>query len=199
MKRNLSTNGIYIGVGTVFLLLTICFYIILFRNTKSLVILGAAIAFSLLILLLGIILIMLMRNRLLAFSDSLSACIDNIVNGKKDAAVDLESETLLSKINYKLKRLYEIMQNGKIQVQEEKQSIQEMISDISHQVKTPVTNLKMYNSTMLERQLAPEKEREFHKLMESQINKLDFDAGNDKNVPAGDGCDYALCFSSTNL
>ena len=49
-----------------------------------------------------------------------------------------------------------------------------MISDISHQVKTPVTNLKMYNSTLLERQLAPEKEREFHKLMESQIDKLDF-------------------------
>lgn len=174
MKRNLSTNGIYIGVGAVFLLLTICFYIILFRNTENLVILGAAIVFSLLILLLGIILIMLMRSRLLAFLDSLNACIDNIVNGKKDAAFDLESETLLSKINYKLKRLYEIMQNGKIQVQEEKQSIQEMISDISHQVKTPVTNLKMYNSTMLEQQLAPEKEREFHKLMESQINKLDF-------------------------
>ena len=66
------------------------------------------------------------------------------------------------------------MQSGKRQVQEEKQSIQEMISDISHQVKTPLTNLKMYNSTLLERQLAPEKEREFHKLMETQIDKLDF-------------------------
>lgn len=59
-------------------------------------------------------------------------------------------------------------------MQEEKQSIQEIISDISHQVKTPMTNLKMYNSTLLERQLAPEKEQEFHKLMETQINKLDF-------------------------
>jgi signal transduction histidine kinase len=66
------------------------------------------------------------------------------------------------------------MQNGKRQVQEEKQAIQEMISDISHQVKTPVTNLKMYNSTLLERQLTPEKAREFHELMESQIDKLDF-------------------------
>ncbi len=83
---------------------------------------------------------------------------------------DLESETLTGKFNYKLQRLYEIMQNGKEQVQEEKQSIQEMISDISHQVKTPVTNLKMYNSTLLERQLPPEKEREFQKMMGTQIN-----------------------------
>jgi len=41
-------------------------------------------------------------------------------------------------------------------------------------VKTPVTNLKMYNTTLLERQLAPEKTQEFHKLMASQIDKLDF-------------------------
>jgi len=174
MKRDLSTSGIYIGVGAAFFLLTVCFSIIVFCNTESPVIRGTAIAFSLLILLLGILLIILLRNKLLAFSDSLNACIDDIVNGKEDVTFDLESETLTGKFNYKLQRLYEIMQNGKRQVQKEKQSIQEMISDISHQVKTPVTNLKMYNSTLLERQLAPEKEREFHKLMESQIDKLDF-------------------------
>lgn len=167
-------SGIYIGIGTAFVLLTICFHIIVFRNSESPLIRGTAVIFSLLLLMLGVILIFLLRGKLLAFSDSLNACIDNIVNCKEDVTFDLESETLTGKFNYKLQRLYEIMQNGKRQVQEEKQSIQEMISDISHQVKTPVTNLKMYNSTLLERQLAPEKEREFDKLMESQINKLDF-------------------------
>ncbi len=174
MKKSLSTNGIYIGIGAAFTAVTACFLIILFYYTENPVIRGTAIVFSLLILLLGIILIILLRGKLLAFSDSLNACIDNIVNGKENVQFDLESETLTGKFNYKLKRLYEIMRNGRRQVQEEKQSIQEMISDISHQVKTPVTNLKMYNSTLLERQLTPEKEQEFHKLMESQINKLDF-------------------------
>lgn len=174
MKKNLSTNGIYIGVGGAFILFTVCFHIIFFRNTENPVILGTAIVFSLLLLLLGIILIVLLRGKLLAFSDSLNACIDDIVNDKENITFDLESETLIGKFNYKLQRLYEIMQNGRRQMQEEKQSIQEMISDISHQVKTPVTNLKMYNSTLLERQLTQEKEQEFHKLMESQINKLDF-------------------------
>lgn len=162
------------GVGATYILLTSCFHIILFCNTENPMVQGAAILFSLLILLLGIIFITLIKGKLTAFSDSLSTCIDDIVNGKEDVTFDLESETLTSKFNYKLQRLYEIMQNEKRQVQEEKEVIQEMISDISHQVKTPVTNLKMYNSTLLERQLTLEKEREFHKLMESQINKLDF-------------------------
>ena len=174
MKKNLSTSGIYIGVGAAFILLTACFHIIIFRSTENSVIRGTAIAFSLLLLFLGIILILLLRSKLVAFSDSLNTCIDNIVKGKEDVTFDLESETLTGKFNYKLQRLYEIMQNGKRQVQKEKQSIQEMISDISHQVKTPVTNLKMYNSTLLERQLTQEKEQEFHKLMETQISKLDF-------------------------
>jgi signal transduction histidine kinase len=150
------------------------FHTILFYHTENRVILGSAIIFSLLVLLLGIILIGLIKGKLTAFSDSLNACIDDIVTGKEDVTFDLESETLIGKFNYKLQRLYEIMQNGERQVQEEKQSIQEMISDISHQVKTPVTNLKIYNSTLLERQLTPEKAREFHELMESQIDKLDF-------------------------
>lgn len=174
MKKNLSTSGIYMGVGVGFLILTVCFHIILFYNTKSRIIFEVAIVYSLLVLLLGIILIGLIKRKLTAFSDSLNLCMNDIVSGKGDVTFDLESETLTGKFNYKLKRLYEIMQNGKRQVQEEKQSIQEMISDISHQVKTPVTNLKMYNSTLLERQLTPEKVREFHKLMELQIDKLDF-------------------------
>lgn len=147
---------------------------IVFYNTESPLIRAAAIVFSLLLLLLGVSLIVLLRGKLLAFSDSLSACIDKIVNGRENVTFDLEAETLTGKFNYKFKRLYEIMQYGRRQVQEEKQSLQEIISDISHQVKTPVTNLKMYNSTLLERKLAPEKEREFLKLMEAQINKLDF-------------------------
>ncbi|HOO33692.1 MAG TPA: HAMP domain-containing sensor histidine kinase [Thermotogota bacterium] len=174
MNKRLSTNGIYICIGLAFLLLSICFNTIVFCNTDNPIIRGTTLVFSLLFLLLGIVLILLLRDQLLAFSDSLNSCIDNIMNGEETVRFDLESETLMGKFNHKFRRLYEIMQSDRRQVQEEKQALQEMISDISHQVKTPVTNLKMYNATMLEQQLTLEKEREFHRLMASQINKLDF-------------------------
>lgn len=174
MKKSLSTNGLYIGIGVAFTILAICFNAIMFLYTDDRVIRGTAIAFSLLLLLLGIVLILLLRKKLLSFSESLNSCIDDIINGKGNIKFDLESETLTGKFNYKLKRLYEIMERNSGQMKAEKQAIQEMISDISHQVKTPVSNLKMYNSTLLERRLPPEKEREFLALMETQINKLDF-------------------------
>lgn len=161
-------------MGAAFTIITVSFYMVIFRCTKDPVIRCAAIVFSLLLVLIGITVILLLRNKLIAFSVSLNACIDDIVNGKEDVQFDLESETLTGKFNYRLKRLYEIMRRSREQIQEEKRSIQEMVSDISHQVKTPVANLKMYNSTLLERKLPLEKEQEFHELMDSQINKLDF-------------------------
>lgn len=174
MKRNLSTDRLYISIGTAFTVLTACFIIVTFCYSDDWIIRGAATAFSLLCLLLGIMLIMLIRKRLVLFSSSLNNCIDDMINGKTEVIFDLESETLRAKLNYKLKRLYEIMQHNSSQIKAEKQVIQEMISDISHQVKTPVANLKMYNSTLLERHVPLQKQREFHELMETQIDKLDF-------------------------
>ncbi|HHV08722.1 MAG TPA: HAMP domain-containing histidine kinase [Clostridiales bacterium] len=174
MRKSLSAKGIYISIGAAFTVITVCFLIVIFRYTRDPVIRCAVIVFSLLLVLIGITLILLLRSKLLAFSASMNACIDDIVNGKVGVQFDLESETLTGKFNYRLKRLYEIIRRSREQIQEEKRTIQEMVSDISHQVKTPVSNLKMYNATLLERKLPLEKEQEFHKLMESQINKLDF-------------------------
>ena len=174
MKRSLSANRIYAIIGTAFFITCILFHIIIFLNTKSLIIRGSAIVFSLILFLLGILFILLLRNKLILFSDSLSLCIDNILNNTENISFDLESETLQSKFSYKLRRLYETMQNDKRMLEAERKTLQETISDISHQVKTPITNLKMYNDILSTQQLSPEKEREFHKLMESQISKLDF-------------------------
>ena len=52
--------------------------------------------------------------------------------------------------------------------------MQELISDISHQVKTPISNLKMVNATLLEQPMPEEKQREFLQASSSQLEKLDF-------------------------
>ena len=44
-------------------------------------------------------------------------------------------------------RLYQIMQENRRLVDEERQELQTIVSDISHQVKTPVSNLKMATDT----------------------------------------------------
>lgn len=174
MKKTFSIKTIYGSVVTAYLVLTGGFLILMFVRSKDFILRSMAVCFAILIFLLGLLFIRLIRSKLIAFAETLGGCIDDMVNGNKDIAFDFESDTLTAKLGYRLKRLYEILLRNNERIHTEKQTIQEMISDISHQVKTPVANLKMYNSTLLERRLPPEKEQEFLSLMETQISKLDF-------------------------
>ena len=59
-------------------------------------------------------------------------------------------------------------------VAKEKADLQSLLSDISHQTKTPIANLKMLNETMLTRPISEEQRREFLQATGSQLDKLDF-------------------------
>lgn len=49
-----------------------------------------------------------------------------------------------------------------------------MISDISHQLKTPIANITMYNDTILNHDLPAKQQYRFLKIMQKQVEKLDF-------------------------
>ncbi len=51
--------------------------------------------------------------------------------------VDYEAETLLSRISHRLERLYNVMQKTRHMAEGEKEELQSLVSDISHQTKTP--------------------------------------------------------------
>ena len=57
---------------------------------------------------------------------------------------------------------------------QDKQTIQELVSDISHQVKTPTANIRMITDILSEHELSREKQSEFLDLMTVQTSKLDF-------------------------
>ena len=85
-----------------------------------------------------------------------------------------EEENLFYKINHRLVRLYEVMWENRESAAKERADLQELISDISHQVKTPISNLKMVNATLLEQPMPEEKQREFLQASGGQLEKLDF-------------------------
>jgi len=86
----------------------------------------------------------------------------------------VEEESLFYKIEYRLNRLYEVMQENKNSIAQERADLQELISDISHQVKTPIANLKVINSTLLENEVPVQKQKEFLTAQATQLDKLDF-------------------------
>ena len=81
-----------------------------------------------------------------------------------------EEENLFYKIQHRLSRLYEVLRESKSSIAKERADLQELISDISHQVKTPLANLKMLDATLLDQTVPPEKQSEFLVDMDRQLD-----------------------------
>lgn len=114
------------------------------------------------------------QKKLTLFTDSLCRMLDNMIDSTARPEIDYEAETLLARISHRLERLYNIMQKSKNTVAKEKADLQSLLSDISHQTKTPIANLKMLNETMLSRPISEEQRKEFLQATSSQLDKLDF-------------------------
>ena len=79
-----------------------------------------------------------------------------------------------ARVQGKLMQYCDMMKEEGLQNRRDKETIQELVSDISHQVKTPVANIKMFTGILKKNALSEEKREEFLSTLEGQINKLDF-------------------------
>ena len=172
--RKLSINKACVFLG-VFLLLAAGFIsaavYVLTRNTTAV---WYVLLFSLFVLLCVICFVALIRRKLAHFSDAFCAMLDDMLSGAEQPRQAAEEESLFYKINFRLGRLYEVMQENKNSITKEQSDLQELISDISHQVKTPIANLKMINSTLIDQEVPVQKQKEFLAAQTSQLDKLDF-------------------------
>lgn len=120
------------------------------------------------------ILINCLQRNLSEFTDGLCRTLDSMMDGNDRPPFDLEAETLLARISHRLDRLYSVMRENSRRVEEEKSELQALVSDLSHQTKTPIANLKMLNDTLLARQVPDPQRQEFLLAAQSQLDKLDF-------------------------
>lgn len=118
--------------------------------------------------------IFLLRNRFLSFSEKINESLDLFINGGSLETLDTEKDTLSSKIQSKLKKLYEITNSAAEKSNQQKKTVQQLVSDISHQLKTPISNIIIYHNTLLCNELPRKKEIEFLSVMQEQIEKLEF-------------------------
>lgn len=116
----------------------------------------------------------LLRRKLTLFSDLLCQTLDDMMAGESDPVQPYEEESLFYKIQYRMARLYEVMSENRRRIARERAELQELVSDISHQVKTPIANLKMINSTLQEQEVPEQKQREFLSAQAGQLDKLNF-------------------------
>ena len=144
----------------------------LFTRNSATVWLG--LLFILLVFICVALFVAFLRRKLVLFSDRLCETIDNMLDGASVPPQVYEEENLFYKINHRLVRLYEVMRENRESVAKDRADLQELISDISHQVKTPIANLQMVNATLLEQPVTEEKRQEFLQASSGQLEKLDF-------------------------
>ena len=149
--RKLSINKACILLGTLLLLAVGAVCTAVYLLTQNITAVRCVFLFSLFVLLCVIFFVALIRRKLVRFSDAFCGQMDDMLSGDMQPKQMVEEESLFYKINYRLGRLYEVMQENKNSIAKERADLQELISDISHQVKTPIANLKMINNTLLEK------------------------------------------------
>lgn len=172
--NNLSVKRLFLWICIGALLSMVIITLILFVITLEIAVLATGGALILCALLWLFILTQTFAKRLSLFTSDLCQTLDNMIDGDKEPKQTDDSETLFARISYRLTRLYQIMQENRRKVDEERQELQTLVSDISHQVKTPVSNLKMVTDTLLTRSVSEAERIDFIRGIRVQTDKLDF-------------------------
>ena len=172
--RKLSVNKACIFFAVLLLVAMGTVSAALYGLTQNITAVWYVLLFGIFVLVCAVCFMVLVRRKLAMFSDAFCSLMDDMLSGNMQPKQTVEEESLFYKIEYRLNRLYEVMQENKNSIAQERADLQELISDISHQVKTPIANLKMINSTLLENEVPVQKQKEFLTAQATQLDKLDF-------------------------
>lgn len=170
----LSINKACIITGVLLMLISVSMITALYFLTGNQNVILCGLLFTFLVFSCMVFLIALIRRKLILFSDTLCGTLDNMMAGEITPPHIRQEEIIFYKINHRLTRLYEAMRENRNSIAKERADLQELISDISHQVKTPIANLKMVNATLLEQSMPQEKQNEFLIACSGQLDKLEF-------------------------
>ena len=175
IRGKIETDGtVYIKTvyGMVFSMTAII--LLSFFLTKNIAVLWVGLALTVCAALWMLFMVQLLGMRLSNFTSELCQILDDMMNRSQEPENVSDRETIFARIHYRLVRLYNILQESNRKVEAERQELQSLVSDISHQVRTPVSNMKMIVDTLLTKSLEEQEQNEFLKSVRGQINKLDF-------------------------
>ena len=114
-----------------------------------------------------------LKKEVYDFASRLERNLDAVLSGGDLDRVEETEDSLLGKVNEKLMRADHVWKQKERESRESREQIKELISDISHQTRTPIANQKICLE-ILQGQALPEETRYFLEKLEHQTEKLDF-------------------------
>lgn len=107
-------------------------------------------------------------KRLYMFSDM----IEYLIDGRGITAFPAAEDTILSRMQGQLLRLYDILSSYKEREGQLRRQLDENIGDLVHQLNTPITNIRMYAGFLGRDDLMPEERERFTVCLGEQAEKI---------------------------
>lgn len=172
--KRLSFKSIYLIIAVSIIFTAILFNVVIYIITYDLKLVALLLLYTIVLCGFIALIVFLLHKKITVFCSEICHTLDSMMNSEANTEIALEEETILSRINHRLVRMYEVIQENRHNIAMEKANLQELVSDISHQIKTPIANLKMINTTLLNQRFKTKIQNEFLMDMEGQLDKLDF-------------------------
>jgi signal transduction histidine kinase len=101
--------------------------------------------------------------------------IDRIMDGEFPANIPHDSEEgILSRLEAQFAQMSSRLQLDLEQINSEKENVKALVTDITHQIKTPLASIKIFNSLLLDGGLTMQETNEFLIRTKEAINKLEW-------------------------
>lgn len=114
------------------------------------------------------------RRQMNIVLEKLSETIQSLMNMQDHVVFSTLEDTMLSKLQSQVIKLSRTLQAQKQRHLEDSESVKSLISDISHQLKTPLTNLNMYYNMLMDTNLTADKRSEFTQVVRTELIRLNW-------------------------
>ena len=108
------------------------------------------------------------------YAEKTYSAVDAVLDGvlMMNEQLPQEEDSRLAKLTHKAVKLTQLHTAHASQNKREKEAIQEFLSDMSHQMKTPLSGISMYTDLLLEGKLSSNEQQEFLSRIRSGTDKL---------------------------
>lgn len=106
--------------------------------------------------------------------EQLTLLIEELIGQQELILFSENEDTLLSRLQHQLLKLRKLLLSQNRLLEEEKDQIKTLISDISHQIKTPVAEAKTFAELMDDEDLSAAEREEYNRILQLSLDKLVF-------------------------
>lgn len=158
------------------LLIALClfFNIFIFLNTDDKVIIYTAVVFCTIIIIGFFMYDKIFENYMMEILEKLSDMISTISDLREKEVFSMIDDSMFSKLQHQTIKLIKLLQSQNRKIEKDKNEIKTLISDIAHQLKTPLANMKMYSEFLQDENLTKEEREEFNEIILLSLDKLCF-------------------------